>query len=89
MRSSFFAARSWRDVADLNAQAALWSEGHAADRPWPDDRTRRVRAVFAEEQPYLIAPPDTDYPVDDLIPVKIGKTPYARFDLMPCTALRQ
>ena len=80
VRSSFFAARSWRDVADLNAQAALWSEGHAADRPWPDDRTRRVRAVFAEEQPYLIALPDTDYPVDDLIPVKIGKTPYARFD---------
>ena len=48
-RDAFFAARSFRDLDDLNAQAAAWCEGAAADRPCPEDRARSVRAVFAEE----------------------------------------
>ncbi|MCH9671688.1 MAG: IS21 family transposase, partial [Gammaproteobacteria bacterium] len=45
VRSSFFAARTFTDIDDLNAQARAWCEGEAADRPCPGDRTRTVREV--------------------------------------------
>ena len=80
IRESFFAARAWRDLDDLNEQASAWTGGYAADRQWPNDRTRRVREVFAEEQGCLIALPGTDYPVDDQVPVTIDKTCFARYD---------
>ena len=32
IRSAFFAARTWRDLDDLNAQADLWCKGQSADR---------------------------------------------------------
>lgn len=81
VRESFFTARSWTDLDDLNAQAEQWCQGQAADRPCPEDRTRSVRAVFAEEQPRLLARPDNPFPSDEQIDVKVGKTPYVRFDL--------
>jgi transposase len=81
VRDSFFAAREWKDIADLNAQALAWCDGQAADRPCPEDRARSVRDVFAEEQPRLIALPDDEFPTDERKPVDIGRTPYARFDL--------
>ena len=33
IRKSFFAARQFADVCDLNAQAVAWCEGRAFDRP--------------------------------------------------------
>jgi transposase len=38
VRDNFFAARTWRDLDDLNAQAEAWCLGQAADRPCPEDR---------------------------------------------------
>ncbi|WP_295393248.1 hypothetical protein [uncultured Thiodictyon sp.] len=35
VREGFFAARTWRDLDDLNAQADAWCRGQAADRPVP------------------------------------------------------
>jgi transposase len=81
IRDHFFAARSFQDLADLNAQAAAWCLGPAADRPCPEDRRRRVREVFAEEQSRLIGLPENPFPADERTAVKAGKTPYVRFDL--------
>jgi len=80
VRDAFFAARSFRDVDDLNAQATAWCEGAAAERLCPPERTRTVRAVFAEERPQLLALPDNPFPAEERIEVDVSKTPYARFD---------
>ena len=80
-RDAFFAARSFRDVDDLNAQAAVWCAGAAADRLCPEDRSRRVRELFAEEQPHLLALPENPFPTEERIEVSAHKTPYVRFDL--------
>jgi hypothetical protein len=81
VRDAFFAARAWRDLDDLNAQAAAWCQGQAADRPCPEERTLTVREAFAQEQPRLLALPDNPFPSDERVEVKVGKTPYVRFDL--------
>jgi transposase len=80
-RDAFFAARTFRDLDDLNAQAAAWCQGAAAERLCPPERNRTVREVFAEEQPLLLALPDNPFPVEERIEVSVNKTPYVRFDL--------
>ena len=80
VRDNFFAARQWRDLDDLNAQAEAWCQGQAADRPCPEDRSISVRAAFAQEQPKLLALPDNPFPTDERQEVSAGKTPYVRFD---------
>ena len=81
IREAFFAARQWRDLDDLNAQAAAWCQGQAADRPCPEDRSISVREAFAQEQPKLLALPENPFPTDERKPVSANKTPYVRFDL--------
>ncbi len=81
VRDSFFAARSWSSLDGLNTQARAWTEGEAAERRWPEDRSRQVRAAFAEERPHLMAMPEHDFPTEERAEVDVGKTPYARFDL--------
>ena len=80
-RDSFFAARSFADLADLNAQAAAWCNGIAADRRCPEDTSKTVRQVFAEEMPRLLPLPNNPYPVHERLAVAARKTPYVRFDL--------
>jgi transposase len=46
VRDNFFAARSFVDVADLNAQALAWMTGPAADRRCPGYSTRTVRRML-------------------------------------------
>ena len=81
VRDSFFAARSFVDLDDLNAQAEAWCIGPAADRRCPDEPQRTVRAVFAEEAGRLLALPDNPAPLLERVAVSVGKTPYVRFDL--------
>jgi transposase len=81
VRESFFAARDFTDIDDLNAQAAAWCNGQAADRVCPAARELRVGEAFAQERPRLIALPENPFVTDEIVPVSIGKTPYARFDL--------
>lgn len=81
VRDSFFAARSFTDLDDLNAQAAAWCNGQAADRLCPAARELRVHEAFAQEQPRLIVLPENPFVTDEVVPVAVGKTPYARFDL--------
>jgi len=80
VRDSFFAARTWHDLDDLNAQATAWCQGQAADRACPEDRSMSVREAFEQEQPQLIALPDNPFPTDEHEVVRVGKTPYVRFD---------
>ena len=81
VRDNFFAAREWKDLDDLNAQAELWCNNQAANRPCPEDRALSVRHVFAQEQPQLMALHHTNFPCDERIDVRVSKTPYVRFDL--------
>jgi transposase len=81
VRDSFFAARTFADIDDLNLQAEAWCGGIAADRPCPEQPTLSVRAAFAEEVPRLLPLPDNPYPLLERVDVKVGKTPYVRFDL--------
>ena len=80
IRKSFFAAREFVDVADLNAQARHWCEGRAFDRPWPQDDSLSVRQAFAVEQPRLLGLPGADYALGQRLDVAVAKTPYVRFD---------
>jgi hypothetical protein len=81
VRTAFFAARSFTDLDDLNAQADIWCNGQAADRRCPDEPARTVREVFTEEATRLLALPDNPAPLLERVEVKVGKTPYVRFDL--------
>ncbi len=81
IRDSFFAAREFADIDDLNAQAAQWCAGRSADRKCPEDRTMTVREAHELERPKLLGLPDTPIICDEHKDVSVGKTPYVRFDL--------
>jgi transposase len=81
IRDSFFAAREFTDLADLNAQATAWCEQIAAERLCPEDRSRRVREVCAAERERLLALPDNPFPCDEREHIELKRTPYVRFDL--------
>ena len=93
LRDSFFAAREFSDVADLNGQAEQWCESVAAERLCPEDRSQRVGEVFAAEKPYLLALPDNPFPTEERVETAVGRTPYVRFDLndysVPYTYVRR
>lgn len=80
LRHSFFAARPWSDLEDLNTQVETWCRGAAMDRPWPDDHTITVRQAFEQEKPALLALSPTPYLTEEIVEVHVGKHPYIRFD---------
>jgi transposase len=81
VRESFFEARQFADLADLNRQAAEWTATATLDRPWVEDRSRTVRQAFDEERGLLLPLPEEPFPAYERVEVEVGKTPYARFDL--------
>lgn len=81
IRESFFAARTFVDLADLNWQANEWTTTRSLERRWVEDKSKSVFDVFAEEQTRLLPLPATPFPAHERVEVEIGKTPYARFDL--------
>jgi len=81
VRDAFFAARGFTDIDDLNAQADAWCNGLAAERRCPEEPDRTVRDVFAEEAARLLKLPDNPASLLERVEVKVGKTPYVRFDL--------
>ena len=80
LRDAFWAARTFRDLDDLNAQAQAWCDGHAMERLCPEDRSQTVRAVFEHERAHLLALPDNPFPTDECVEAAVGKTPYVRFE---------
>jgi len=93
IRDSFWPARSFVDVADLNRQAEVWCLGQADDRPCPQDKALTVREAFAQEQSRLLALPGNPYVTHERLEVAVGKSPYVRFDLndysVPHTQVRK
>lgn len=81
VRESFFAARSWTTVEELNRQARQWRDATAHLRRWPGSDRRRVSEVFEEEKARLIPLPLHRFETDLIKTVRSGKTIYVRFDL--------
>jgi len=82
LRHSFFAARRYASLDDLNAQLAEWIDRVASARPRPQDPDRKsVRDAFVEEKPRLLPLPQHPFACDVARAVRSGKTPYVRFDL--------
>ena len=80
LRTSFFAARTFRDVADLNAQFRRWRDETAhARRVW-GEAPLTVGEALERERNYLIGLPLHPLETDVVRPVRSGKTPYVRFD---------
>jgi len=80
-RDSFFAAREWKDLDDLNEQATVWCMGTAAERKCQEDRNITVGEAFLQEKDKLLTLPDNPFPAYERVMVRVGKTPYVRFDL--------
>jgi transposase len=80
VRDNFFAAREFTSIDDLNDQARAWCIEIAHERRVPDARQFTVEDAFLEELPTMIALPSDDFPVEERIGVRVGKTPYVRFD---------
>ena len=80
IRSSFFAGITFTDLDDLNDQAQRWCDGIAADRPCPEDGSITVREAFNQERERLITLPGDTWPCEERCEVRVGKTPYVRFD---------
>jgi transposase len=80
LRHAFFAARTFVDVGDLNAQFRRWRDDIAHQRPHPEQRDRTVAEVLAEEQPRLLPLPAHPFETEMMRTVVSGKTPYVRFD---------
>jgi len=80
LRHAFFAARTFVDVEDLNAQFRRWRDEVAHQRPHPEQRDRTVTEVLADEQRRLLSLPAHPFDTDVMRTVISGKTPYVRFD---------
>ena len=80
LRTSFWPAREWADLNDLNTQVAAWCRNVAGARKHPDEPELYVFDAWGCEREKLLPPPDDVFPAEDVVQVSIGKTPYARFD---------
>lgn len=81
LRDSFFAARRFTGVDDLNSQLGHWVHEVALVRQWPGNPDgRRVADVVDEEKPRLLNLPEGHFATDVMRAVTSGKTPYIRFD---------
>ena len=80
VRENFFAAREFTSIADLNAQAVTWCREIAEERRVPDARETTCAAALLDEVPKMIELPGDDFPIEEREEVRVGKTPYVRFD---------
>jgi len=81
LRDNFFTGRTFRDLDGANRQLMDWLMEVAYERPWPDDREKKVKDVFADEQPKLLLLPKNDFACNIARPIRSGKLPYVRHDL--------
>jgi len=82
LRHSFFAARRFSSVDDLNMQLAHRTSDIAHVRPARGHADGlSIGRLLAEEQPRLLRLPEQEMSCDRTVAVTPGKTPYVRFDL--------
>lgn len=93
IRESFFAARAWASLADLNRQAIIWRNEIAHQRRWPQDDAITVMDAFKQEQSRLLPLPVHAFSTDLMRPIRSDKTIYVHFDLndysIPPAAVRK
>ena len=80
LRDRFFAARPFRDVADLNAQFRRWRDEWAHARPCPGDPSKTVTQALEEERARLLPLPEHPFDCCRVEARSSGKAPYLRFD---------
>ena len=81
VRDSFFAARSFTTLEDLNRQALAWRDEVAGARRWPGDDRKTVAQAFEEEAPHLLTLPTHRLETDLVVAAHSEKTIYIRYDL--------
>ena len=81
VRDSFFAARSFTTLDELNRQALVWRDEVSGNRRWPGDDRKTVAEAFREESVHLLTLPTHAFETDLVVPVRSHKTIYVRFDL--------
>jgi transposase len=81
IRDSFFAARSFTSIDDLNRQALVWRDEIAAARRWVGDDRKTVAEAFREEAAQLLPLPVHPFETDLVSAVRSEKKIYVRFDL--------
>ncbi|HBY98171.1 MAG TPA: IS21 family transposase [Chloroflexi bacterium] len=80
LRESFFAARPFSSLSDLNGQVDRWVEQIAHARNVPDDPSLTVREALEQERERLLPLPEHPFVCDRMLTIRSGKTPYVRFD---------
>ncbi len=81
LRTSFWPARRFANIADLNRQASEWVASVAHQRPVPDDPQRRIVCQALEEERARLVPlPAHPFETERLIPTTVRKQPYIRVD---------
>ncbi len=81
IRDSFFAARLFTTLEDLNRQALSWRDEIALRRRWVGDDEKTVEEAFREEAAQLLPLPAHPFETDLVSPVRTEKKIYVRFDL--------
>jgi transposase len=79
IRESFFYGRAFTTIEDFNAKAWQWRDEVAHRRGWPDDPSRSVEDVLAEEKPRLLPLPTHAFEADLLVAMTSRKTIYRVF----------
>lgn len=81
LRESFFAARAFGSIEELNAALATWIDRVQRERRVPrDEEDRSVRDALIAERQRLLPLPAHPFPTELVKPISSGKTPYVRFD---------
>jgi transposase len=80
LRTSFWPARTWTDLADLNRQAAAWCEKVAGQRTHHEEPALTVLEAWHQERAALLDLPADPFQGETVVRAKVGKTPYVRFD---------
>lgn len=81
IRESFYAARRFGGLDDLNDQARRWCEEEARERRIASASDKTVAEAFAEEQSHLIPLEGEPFLTDERREARVSKSPYIRFDL--------
>jgi transposase len=93
VRTSFFPARKYRDLDDLNDQALEWCRTTAAERRSHENEKLLVRDAYEHERPSLLGLSENAFVCDERVEADVGRTPYVRFDLndysLPATITRR
>lgn len=81
VRDNFIPARTFCSFDDINRQADQWCNTIAVERNWPEDRGHTVAEALERDRKALRALPEVGFPCHEHREVRVGKTPYVRFDL--------